>query len=986
MLSTAGSPAALAGPPPVFAIDRDVLSIRAGRETVQCSLRAPVFFIQGEAAIGDLVPLGTTGTLAGDGILETSYPPMRLGDSASLEVKVLLRWSQEESVLRKWARVQLRGEGPRQLNEVILERIDPRGQKVWSHGSGAAGQDSPILLEGPQSHPAFMPGQFVGVEFPVASTRYEAGKIVLAHRPGRKLQPGAWYETRTAVSGLTPIGEEVRSFQSYIAFHRPRPHGCHVNYNSWWTSPVLYTQADIVDLVKRFQQRLYQAHGVAFDTFTIDAGWSSAKSVWEIDAKRLPAGFAPLRAAAAGMHTRLGLWISPSSYYPFALDGDWARAAGFESFAVPNAGDPHTTVRLLCLGGRRYAERFQSRLAELVAHYGIGHVKLDGYAPLCPEAGHGHAPGELSSEAIAEGLIGAVEAARRANPGLWAEPTCFGYNPSPWWLFYVNSVIGSFGDDAPAGRVPSPVYRESYTTARDFFNLQGAALLPVPIAAQEVLGIVHQTAEPFTSDAVITVLRGHQFLPLYVNPQFMNDARWTALAGLLRWARANVRALEETVPLLPRSWQSGQVPRFTDQGDMPREPYGYAHFQGSAGLVALRNPWIARQSYTLKLPGGLGPGPAATLLSAVSLYPEPRIYGENLTPGDTLEVPLAPYETVVLSIAASPVARELSRAASATGRHLTVARCDCRLERVAFRDSGKWLGPDWTCPLGDARSAVHLVLDVKLDLAAPQGELLVLCEGRKPPAAPVGRAKTNGREVEPGTASSATGWSATMLPAHEHWTFLRFPLSGGGNQVVLDQFAADDCEVISAWAWATKPGGRSEYPNSLPQPESISLDGATLVTPAKIAGLARKTAPIERPRERIDGVFLDTVEPVSATQGWGKLQKNQSVWGKPMVIAGRRFLRGLGTHAPSRIEYALDGKFRRFQAWAGADANTWPTVTFEVRLDGVKKWASGLMTRDVPPARVDLDVSGAKRLELVVGDAGDPVGDHADWAEARLLR
>jgi len=44
------------------------------------------------------------------------------------------------------------------------------------------------------------------------------------------------------------------------------------------------------------------------------------------------------------------------------------------------------------------------------------------------------------------------------------------------------------------------------------------------------------------------------------------------------------------------------------------------------------------------------------------------------------------------------------------------------------------------------------------------------------------------------------------------------------------------------------------------------------------------------------------------------------------------------------------------------------------------------MTRDLPAAWVDLDVSGAKRLELIVGDAGDVNGDHADWAEARLLR
>ena len=51
--------------------------------------------------------------------------------------------------------------------------------------------------------------------------------------------------------------------------------------------------------------------------------------------------------------------------------------------------------------------------------------------------------------------------------------------------------------------VPAPVYRESYTTSRDFFSLQGS-VNPVPIAAQEVMGIPHQTAEPMYNDAAAT--------------------------------------------------------------------------------------------------------------------------------------------------------------------------------------------------------------------------------------------------------------------------------------------------------------------------------------------------------------------------------------------------------------------------------------------------------------------------------------------------
>ena len=81
------------------------------------------------------------------------------------------------------------------------------------------------------------------------------------------------------------------------------------------------------------------------------------------------------------------------------------------------------------------------------------------------------------------------------------------------------------------------------------------------------------------------------------------------------------------------------------------------------------------------------------------------------------------------------------------------------------------------------------------------------------------------------------------------------------------------------------------------------------------------------------------------------------------------------------------GRYRRFQCWVGADGASHATITFEVWGDGRKLWESGLMTRESEAKRVDLDVTGAKTLKLVVGDGGDGItSDHANWADARLLR
>ena len=105
-----------------------------------------------------------------------------------------------------------------------------------------------------------------------------------------------------------------------------------------------------------------------------------------------------------------------------------------------------------------------------------------------------------------------------------------------------------------------------------------------------------------------------------------------------------------------------------------------------------------------------------------------------------------------------------------------------------------------------------------------------------------------------------------------------------------------------------------------------------------------------------------------------------------MNIAGVHYLRGIGTHAPARIVYDLAGAHRRFQASVGADSAVHGSVTFEVRVDGESRFATDVMRRDDPAREVDIEVAGAQTLELIVTDAGDGVtGDHANWADARLL-
>jgi hypothetical protein len=928
--------------------------LASGGLRLPVSLKSPVFDFDG-TAVGGSIPSAVKGDLVHGATLQADYGPTNLGDS-SLEVRLFVRWFPREKVLRKWAKYRLSGTDPRLLKEVVLEDLDVSGRHIMLDSSA------------PQSLPAFLEGFFAGIEFPVASTRLESQRLILAHRPGLKVQPGAWRETRKAVYGIAPRGGEGAAFERYISANRPGPKGLHISYNSWWTSPVPYKESDILGLMRVFRERLYQPHGVCFDTFCIDMGWSNLKDPWEINTSQFPEGFTRIRQAAEQMGSHLGLWISPSSGYPGAVDNSWAGQHGFEVFNNAQGGGA-------CLAGEHYRDRLQKSLVRMVADYGVRQIKFDGYRFECLEADHGHEPGLLSGEAIADGMISVTRAVRKAAPDTWMETTCFGWNPSPWWLFYVSSVIGTYGDDAPFGRVPAPVYRESYTTARDYFNLQGADLLPIPIASTEVLGIIHQTDDDFLNDAVMTIMRGHMFLPAYVNPKYMSDARWKAFADLLGWARRNASLLQETEPLVPKSWQNGKTPRFTDSAAMPREPYGYAHWSKVGGLVALRNPWIEPQTYSLRL--GRVPG-GAKGWSAVSIYPEARLYATNLRAGQNLGVPLAPYETVVLSFG-------LPDASGAKGRRISFHADKSFMSRVKFDDSAPAYTPTSTSEVGDADHGVVFSLSGEVTVDAPESELLVLMEGASPQTPPYSWFSINGLGYDLLPNNSDAGWAASGLSRPEHWLFLGAPLPPGTNSILLDvHVGGDACFTFSVWVLAKKPGIRQT--GMLPAPETICLDAMPLLRPTETRSLPVAVGAWLRPTTKVLGVYLDALEPVSATQGWGTLRKNMSVWEKPLTIGGKPFRRGLGTHAPSRIVYALDGKYRRFRAWVGADSATAPSVVFEVAVDGQKRWKSPIMTRNDPAERIDIDITGAKTLELIVGDGGNGMdADHADWADAQLI-
>ena len=116
---------------------------------------------------------------------------------------------------------------------------------------------------------------------------------------------------------------------------------------------------------------------------------------------------------------------------------------------------------------------------------------------------------------------------------------------------------------------------------------------------------------------------------------------------------------------------------------------------------------------------------------------------------------------------------------------------------------------------------------------------------------------------------------------------------------------------------------------------------------------------------------------------------NRAVAGGFLRQDGQLYLKGVGMHSTARLSWDLDQPYRRFEADLALDdsAGKRGSVVFRVFTDGKEAFASNVVRGGDAPQAISVDVSGARRLSLIVdfADRGDEL-DHADWLNARLVR
>jgi alpha-galactosidase len=141
----------------------------------------------------------------------------------------------------------------------------------------------------------------------------------------------------------------------------------------------------------------------------------------------------------------------------------------------------------------------------------------------------------------------------------------------------------------------------------------------------------------------------------------------------------------------------------------------------------------------------------------------------------------------------------------------------------------------------------------------------------------------------------------------------------------------------------------------------------------------------DQPKE---GLRLGSLDLSSTRQGWGKVQIDKSVTGKDLLIAGKKYEFGVGTHANSTIKIRLNKRTVKFSANVGIDdaaLGTKGSVVFCISGDNKTLWESPLIIPGQPAIPVELEIKKVKILTLEVKDGGNGMDyDHANWAEAKF--
>lgn len=156
-----------------------------------------------------------------------------------------------------------------------------------------------------------------------------------------------------------------------------------------------------------------------------------------------------------------------------------------------------------------------------------------------------------------------------------------------------------------------------------------------------------------------------------------------------------------------------------------------------------------------------------------------------------------------------------------------------------------------------------------------------------------------------------------------------------------------------------------------------------------LTALAIALLALSVPASAEDGSFirLEDMDLAPAAQDWGAPRMDRAIKESPLTLGGKTYEHGVGAHAGFYLWIDLKGDATRFTSLVGIDGATdgKGSVRFKVWVDGRKAADTGVMRGTDPPKSLDVDLTGAEYLVLIITDAGDGISyDNADFVEPRI--
>jgi hypothetical protein len=191
---------------------------------------------------------------------------------------------------------------------------------------------------------------------------------------------------------------------------------------------------------------------------------------------------------------------------------------------------------------------------------------------------------------------------------------------------------------------------------------------------------------------------------------------------------------------------------------------------------------------------------------------------------------------------------------------------------------------------------------------------------------------------------------------------------GSRLQVAAVQLAGEQLQL-------TTPG---QVKLTLPWSALVRLDYASRNT--------RYLSDLEPQAEKYEPFFGNPVPAALALAGG--VRRDVGFEQNPLTLGGQKFAKGLALRSRTLVTYRVPQGFRRLVGVAGIDDAVRPggQALVRIKADDRTVWEQEVSGQSLPQP-FELDVAGARRLEIVVDFGADQdIADHVVLADARLTR